>query len=432
MLGTSPPDPPADEVAEEASTMTSIEIPGTTGHTGSAPQTVPAAPESASRSSREPYLRLHWEDDETGARGYLVVDTLVGGLATGGTRMRAGCTLREVEDLARGMTRKTAAFDLPIGGAKGGIDFDPKDPRAIDVLGRFCEAMRPFLDRHWVTAEDLGVPQHLIDEVFARLGMRQSYHAAIERSADPAATADRIFRGLNAGVPGGLLGDVIGGYGVAQACLAAAYVRGWDIERTSVAVQGVGTMGGGAAWYLHEAGMRVVALADAAGTLYDPAGLDVPALLATRDRFGEIDRSAVPARVQRLDRDRILGMDVDVLVPAAVSYAITADNCPEVTAPIVVEAANAATTADAELDLTARGIAVLPDFVANAGAVAWAWWLILGEVDDQPESSFLRLGREMTAKVADLLTGWDPSRGPLRWIADVSGPVRTVPPVVVP
>lgn len=330
------------------------------------------------------------------------------------------------------MTRKTAAFDLPVGGAKGGIDFDPKDPRAVEVLGRFCEAMRPFLDRHWVTAEDLGVPQHLIDEVFGRLGMRQSYHAAIERSADPAATADRIFRGLNAEVPGGLLGDVIGGYGVAQACLAAAHVRGWDIERTSVAIQGVGTMGGGAAWYLHEAGMRVVALADAAGTLYDPAGLDVPALLATRDRFGEIDRAAVPARVQRLDRDSILGMDVDVLVPAAVSYAITAENCAQVTAPIVVEAANAATTADAELDLTTRGIAVLPDFMANAGAVAWAWWLILGEVDDRPETSFLRLGREMTAKVADLLAGWDPTSGPLRWAADVSGAIRTVPPVVVP
>ncbi|MGN0101690.1 MAG: Glu/Leu/Phe/Val dehydrogenase dimerization domain-containing protein [Dietzia sp.] len=453
--------------------MTSIEIPGTTGHAGVDPRAVPAArtvpapavpaafavapasasavapavvpavapapaatgaaaPGTAGGARREPYLRLHWEDDQTGARGYLVVDTLVGGLATGGTRMRAGCTLREVEDLARGMTRKTAAFDLPVGGAKGGIDFDPKDPRAVDVLARFCEAMRPFLDRHWVTAEDLGVPQHLIDEVFDRLGMRQSYHAAIERSADPAATADRIFRGLTAAVPGGLLGDVIGGYGVAQACLAAAYVRGRDIERTSVAVQGVGTMGGGAAWYLHEAGMRVVALADAAGTLYDPAGLDVPALLATRDRFGEIDRAAVPARVQRLDRDSILRMDVDVLVPAAVSYAITAENCAQVTAPIVVEAANAATTADAELDLTARGIAVLPDFVANAGAVAWAWWLILGEVDERAETSFLRLGREMTTKVADLLTDWDPSDGPLRWAADVSGTIRTVPPVVVP
>ena len=395
--------------------MTSIEIPGKASNPGVGPATTGAALQPADapapapatvapgRAHREPYLRLHWEDSLTGARGYLVVDTLVGGLATGGTRMRAGCTLREVEDLARGMTRKTAAFDLPVGGAKGGIDFDPKDPRAVDVLTRFCEAMHPFLDRHWVTAEDLGVTQQLIDEVFARLGMRQSYHAAIERSSNCVATTDRIYRGLCSEVPGGLLGDVIGGYGVAQACLAAASVRDLDIERTSVAIQGVGTMGGGAAWYLHEAGMRVVALADAAGTLYDPAGLDVPALLETRDRYGEIDRDAVPARVQRLDRDAILGMDVDILVPAAVSYAITAENCSQVTAPVIVEAANAATTADAELDLTARGIVVVPDFVANAGAVAWAWWLILGEVDERAETSFLRLGRAMTTKVSELL-----------------------------
>lgn len=419
--------------------MTSIEMPGTAGHPSATPGVAGAsatptqAPTRApGRTTREPYLRLHWEDDLTGARGYLVVDTLVGGLATGGTRMRAGCTMREVEDLARGMTRKTAAFDLPVGGAKGGIDFDPKDPRAVDVLTRFFQAMHPFLDRHWVTAEDLGVTQQLIDEVFARLGMRQSYHAAIERSADCAATAERIYRGLGAQVPGGLLGDVIGGYGVAQACLAAASVRGWDIERTRVAVQGVGTMGGGAAWYLHEAGTRVVALADAAGTLYDPAGLDVPALLQSRDRYGEIDRDAVPARVQRLDRDAVLGMDVDVLVPAAISYAITAENCAQITAPVIVEAANAATTADAELDLTARGIAVVPDFVANAGAVAWAWWLILGEVDERAETSFLRLGRAMTSKVAELMTDWSPSDGPLRWAADVSDVVRDVPTVVVP
>lgn len=415
--------------------MTSIEIPGSTSHTGAATEIVPApqAPfPSLGRTTREPYLRLHWEDEWTGARGYLVVDTLVGGLATGGTRMRSGCTLGEVEDLARGMTRKTSAFDLPVGGAKGGIDFDPKDPRAGEVLERFCEAMRPFLDRHWVTAEDLGVPQHLIDQVFARLGMRQSYHAAIERSADPAASADRILRGLRTAVPGGMLGDVIGGYGVAQACLAAAHARGWELRDTTVAIQGVGTMGGGAAWYLHEAGVRVVSVADAVGTLHDPAGLDIPTLLAARDRYGEIDRDALPARVQRLERDLVLGSDVDILVPAAISYAITADNCGQVRAPIIVEAANAATTADAELDLTARGIAVLPDFVANAGAVAWAWWLILGEVDERPETSFLRLSREMTAKAADLLAGWEPAHGPLRWTADDSGAIRTVPPVVVP
>lgn len=154
------------------------------------PQVVPAP-------RTEPYMRLQWNDSATGAVGYLVVHTLRAGLATGGTRMRAGCTLSEVEDLARGMANKTATFDLPIGGAKGGIDFDPKDPRAIEVLERFCEAMRPWLDAHWVTAEDLGVPQHLIDEVFARLGLGQSYHAAISRAADPDATCARVRAGLD-------------------------------------------------------------------------------------------------------------------------------------------------------------------------------------------------------------------------------------------
>lgn len=150
--------------------MTAIDNPmGGTPHVTA--QTIPdisaAAAVTAAPPARraEPYMRLQWTDSSTGAVGYLVVHTLRAGLATGGTRMRAGCTLREVEDLARGMADKTATFDLPVGGAKGGIDFDPKDPRAIGVLERFCEAMRPWLDAHWVTAEDLGVPQHLIDEV---------------------------------------------------------------------------------------------------------------------------------------------------------------------------------------------------------------------------------------------------------------------------
>ncbi|EGD53658.1 Glu/Leu/Phe/Val family dehydrogenase [Gordonia neofelifaecis] len=381
---------------------------------------------------RPPYLRMEWSDAETGAVGYLVIDTLVHGMATGGTRMRAGCTIDEVADLARGMSNKTAAFDLPVGGAKGGIDFDPKDPRAHAVLTRFCEAMRPFLDRHWVTAEDLGVSQETIDSVFAELGMRQSYHAAIERSADPQATAARVLGGLNAAAPGGRLGDVIGGYGVAQACLAAARVRGQSAAETTVAVQGVGTMGGGASFYLHEAGMRVVALADASGTLYHPAGLDVPTLLAARDRYGEIDRAVVAPDVMRLPREAVLGIDCDIVVPAAVSYAITASNAARIQAPIVVEAANAPTTADAELDLTARGIAVVPDFIANAGAVAWAWWLLLGHVGTDYRDSFDRLRSRMDAKVSALLTDWTPAHGPVRWTADVSSTTRSAEPLVVP
>ncbi|MGH3951905.1 MAG: Glu/Leu/Phe/Val family dehydrogenase [Pseudonocardiaceae bacterium] len=356
----------------------------------------------------EPLVRVTWTDPVTGKQGYLVVHSLVSGIATGGTRMRAGCTLPEVEDLARGMAAKTATFNLPVGGAKGGIDCDPKDPEARGVLERFYTAMRPWLDAHWVTAEDLGVPQHLVDEVFVKLGLQQSYHAAISRSPDPQRTLQRVHAGLHAPVPGGLLlGDVIGGYGVAQACIGIASAWGWPAPDTTVAVQGIGTMGGGAAWYLHEAGMRIVAVADAAGTLFDPEGLDIPALLDLRDVYGEIDRTRLPAGVRELPRDAVVSIATDIFVPAAISYAITTDNVMQVTAKVVVEAANAATTPEAEAILTAREIPVVPDFVANAGAAAWAWWLLLGEVGAEPADSFIRLRNEMQTKVALLLADWD-------------------------
>lgn len=396
--------------------------------------TTPAAPAPAIRRC-EPYLRLHWTDSRTDAVGYLVVHTLRGGLATGGTRMRAGCTLGEVEDLARGMANKTATFDLPIGGAKGGIDFDPKDPRAVEVLERFCEAMRPWLDTHWVTAEDLGVPQHLIDQVFEKLDLDQSYHAAIRRSADPVATLARVRNGLNAAVDGGfLLGDVIGGFGVAHACLAAAVQWGLAPADTTIAIQGVGTMGGAAAYYLHEAGMKITAVADAAGTLYRAEGLDIPALLDLRDGYGEIDRSRLPAGIEEMPRGAVLSADVDILVPAAISYAITPDNSYDIRAHVIVEAANAATTPEAEAMLAARGVPVLPDFVANAGAVAWAWWLLLGEVDDSPDTSFDRLRTTMHDKVAQLLTAWTeehitPREVGHRWADD---PSPLTGPVVIP
>ncbi len=356
----------------------------------------------------EPLIRVTWTDPVTGKNGYLVVHSLVAGLATGGTRMRAGCTLSEVEDLARGMAFKTAVFDLPVGGAKGGIDCDPKDPQARDVLRRFVYAMRPWIDAHWVTAEDLGVPQHLIDDVFADLGLDQSYHAAIQRSADPQLTLSRVNAGLHSPVPGGhRLGDVVGGYGVAQSCLGVVYARDWTPGETTVAIQGVGTMGGGAAWYLHEAGLKVVTVADAAGALHHPDGLDIPTLLELRDGYGEIDRSQLPADVVRLPRDAVLSAEVDVLIPAAVSYAITPANAGNVAARFLVEAANAATTPEAEAILAARGIPVIPDFVANAGAAAWAWWLLLGRVDADPVLSFSVLRQEMLAKIPPLIQAWD-------------------------
>lgn len=362
-----------------------------------------------------PEEEVLWTDPVTATRGFLVIHNLVGGMATGGTRMRAGCDLAEVRDLSRGMAVKTAAFELPVGGAKAGLDIDPHRPEALEVLERFFSHVRPWLDRYWVTAEDLGVTQADLDAVFARLGMEQSYHAAINRSDSPAATLARIHSGFRAEVPGGVpLAQVIGGYGVAQAALGTAQSLEWRLPATTAAVQGIGTIGGAAAEYLYRAGVSVVALADAAGTLYDPAGLEVPALLELRDDSGEIDRTRVPTHIAQLPSPAVLTLSADLLIPAAYSYAITEEHVPDINTRAVIEGANSPTTPEAGEMLTAQGIPVLPDFIANAGAAAWTWWILQGLVGADAEDSLTRLQKQMRAKVEYLLTRWSASAVPPR------------------
>ena len=108
-----------------------------------------------------------------------------------------------------------------------------------------------------------------------------------------------------------------------------------------------------------------------------------------------------------MPRESLLSIEVDVLIPAAVSYAITEARVPEVAAKVLVEAANTPLTPEAERMLADRGVPVIPDFVANSGAVAWAWWLLLGRVDADPVLSFSVLREEMLSKIPPLLAAWD-------------------------
>lgn len=317
--------------------------------------------------------------------------------------MRAGVTMEEVERLARTMSIKNGAVRLPGGGAKGGLDVDPHDPEARPMLERFVRAMRPILETYWGTAEDMGTTQDLLDDVFRSAGMRGSVEAALNHSGDGDAAIARLVRGLTTQVGGIGMGDLVGGFGVAAAAAAAVEYRGERLQGMRASVQGFGAMGGSTARYLAEQGVKVVAVADVKGTLVNPDGLDVEALLARRSALGDIDRSALGPADRELERGAWLSADADILVPAAVADSITEDDQDRVRARYVVEAANIPTTGGALDALWRRGVTVIPDFVANGGTNAWFWWLLLDRVDPSPEASFGKIRETITQTVRDLL-----------------------------
>ncbi|MFD8974903.1 MULTISPECIES: glutamate dehydrogenase [Streptomyces] len=359
--------------------------------------------------SPTPLLSVDWTDHVTGRRGHLVVDRLVRGVASGGLRMREGCTAAEVAGLARGMTMKEAlhydpeARYVPLGGAKGGIDCDPRSPEAYGVLVRYLRAMRPYIERFWTTGEDLGLTQDLVDRAAAEAGLVSSVQAVYPLLDDEATARKRLADAFAIEVDGIGLDELVGGLGVAESVLVALDRAGRAHAGTRVSVQGLGTMGGATARFLARAGLRVVAVADVRGTIVNPDGLDVEALLAARDAHGTVDRSALRPGDREEPRDTWLAVDAEVLVPAAVSYAIDAGNQGRITARWIAEAANMPVLPEAEEALAARGVTVLPDVVVNSCTNAWWWWTLFGDIEADAGQAFERVRRSMRELVGGLL-----------------------------
>jgi glutamate dehydrogenase (NAD(P)+) len=357
-----------------------------------------------------PLLSLTWTDDITGRRGFLVVDRLVRGVCSGGLRMREGCTLDEITGLARGMSMKEALhYDpdgryIPLGGAKGGIDCDPRDPAAYGLLVRYLRALRPYVECFWTTGEDLGLSQHLVDRAVAEAGLVSSVQAVYPLLDDAAVARRRLADAFAVEVDGIGLDALVGGYGVAESALTALDRAGVPYAGTRVAVQGFGTMGGATARFLTRAGLTVVAVADLKGTVANPAGLDVEALLAARDAYGTVDRAALRPGDLELPGDAWLSADAEVLVPAAVSYAVDAVNQERITARWIVEAANMPVLPEAEALLAARGVTVLPDVVVNSGTNAWWWWTLFGDIGPDASEAFTRVRHSMRTLTEQILT----------------------------
>jgi glutamate dehydrogenase (NAD(P)+) len=366
------------------------------------------------------FLEITWTDPITGRKGYVVLDTLVRGLASGGLRLREGCTLEEVRGLAQGMTRKEAlVYDpadnyLPLGGGKGGIDIDPGDPQAVDVLRRFLAAVLPVVREQWNTGEDFGLRQETLDKVAAELGLASTVEAVFATLPDANAARDRLAKAFAVDVDGISLADLVGGYGVARAALTFAERIGLPPGETTAVVQGFGSIGGAAARYLARAGVRVIAVVDREGLVRNDGGLDVEALLTARDGLGVIDRSALRPADSTAPTENWLDVPCDLLVPAAMSYVIGPADVPRIDTKVVVEGANMPTLPDAEAALVARGIPVVPDFLANVMTNAWWWWVVFGDIAPTAESSYAKIDAVMRRLVHTVATDAETRGVPLR------------------
>ncbi|HEU5030471.1 MAG TPA: Glu/Leu/Phe/Val dehydrogenase dimerization domain-containing protein [Spirillospora sp.] len=292
-------------------------------------------------------------DARTGMRGVLVIDNTALGMGKGGMRMSPAVTVAEVARLARVMTYKWAGADLFFGGAKAGIAADPASPDREGILRAFVRALAQEIPARYVAGLDMGLTER-----------------------DAAIVQDELGdRGAAVGTPhalGGMPYDELGvtGYGVAEAADAAARDAGLELSGARVAVQGFGAVGHAAARRLVELGATVVAVSTVHGALYDPDGLDVARLLALRGEAGDAAVKEYGGRL--LDVGAELLVPADVLVPAALQDVIGEEVAGRIQARIVVEGANLPTDRAAQRVLAARGVTVVPDFVANAGGVVAA------------------------------------------------------------
>ena len=353
---------------------------------------------------REPLYEVSMYDPQTHTRAFLVIDSLQTGVAGGGIRMTPHVTLDEVRRLARSMTYKLSAVRVPAGGSKAGIVADPGAPDKKVRLRAFAKMMEPFLKTLYVPGEDMGTTAEdvayiyeVIDYSLMKLSAKNAKKYGIKLQIpddfDPSAVGD-----VN-------LELILTGHGVAQSIQEACTLLDINPAGARVAIQGFGTVGSMTADFLAKKGFSIVAVADVQGTVYHPQGLPVAKLLAAADASGNIDYNKLDFEHQVLQRDEWLAVEADILIPAAVPDTIHGDNVGRVKAQLIVEAANIPVTEEAEKYLFEKGVAIVPDFIANAGAAGGLGIVLTGQVPLDPPKILDEIGqriKDATRKVLSM------------------------------
>jgi glutamate dehydrogenase (NAD(P)+) len=326
--------------------------------------------------------------------GYRVQHNTSRGPGKGGVRFHQDVSLSEVMALSAWMSVKNAAVNLPFGGAKGGIRVDPRTLSRSE-LERLTRRYTSEIGIIIGPTRDIPAPDVNTNEQIMAW-MMDTY------SMNEGATATGVVTGKPIALGGSLGRKDATGRGVFTVGEEAARRIGLALPGARVAVQGLGNVGGVAARLFAQAGCRVVAVQDHAGTVYNEAGLDIPALLAHASAQGSVVGFA-PA--QALPEDRFWQVPCDILVPAALEQQITAANAHQIQARLVIEGANGPTTPEADDILAGRGILVVPDVVANAGGVTVSYFEWVQDFssffwsEDEINARLVRLMREAFAAV---------------------------------
>ncbi|MCJ1909128.1 Glu/Leu/Phe/Val family dehydrogenase [Planococcus ruber] len=284
------------------------------------------------------------------------------GPTKGGVRFHPEVNREEVMALSMWMTLKCGIVDLPYGGGKGGIICDPREMsmHEIEKLSRgyvraISQIVGPNKD---IPAPDVFTNSQIMAWMF------DEYSKIDEFNSPGFITGKPIVLGGSQGR------DKATAQGVTIVINEAAKKRGLDMKGARVVIQGFGNAGSFLAKFLHDAGAKVVGISDAYGALHDPDGLDIDYLLDRRDSFGTV----TTLFDNTISNKELFELDCDIIVPAAISNQITAENAPNIKASIVVEAANGPTTAEATKILTDRGILLVPDVLASAGGVTVSYF----------------------------------------------------------
>jgi glutamate dehydrogenase (NAD(P)+) len=293
-------------------------------------------------------------------RGYRVQHDLSRGPTKGGIRYHPDVTLGEVSALAMWMTWKTALAGLPFGGAKGGVAVNPTRLTSGELerlTRRYIAEIFPFLgpDKD-IPAPDVGTNAQIMAWVMDTYSQQVGF------------SVRDVVTGKPLSIGGSLGREEATGRGVVDITMEVLKRFHYALTDTTVVIQGFGNVGSHAARILYEEGAKIIAISDRFGGLFNPAGLDIPAIFTERKRL----KSPLPSFTQFgepiLEED-LLTLPCRVLIPAALAEQITKTNASNIQCQFLIEGANGPTTLEADAILHDRGIMVIPDILANAGGV---------------------------------------------------------------